>query len=140
VSNYLPPPVVEPGAVHHLGSETSRRMRGLPVWASLHAYGRSGHAAIVARAAELARMMGERIAGLPGFRLMAPVRFNLVCFELVDETGAPDEAAVGAFLERLRADGRVFISPSRFLGRACIRFAILNWRTSEEDLDIAADA
>lgn len=140
ISNYLPPPVVERAAVHHLGSETSRRMRGLPVWASLHAYGRSGHASIVARAAELARQMGERIAGLPGFRLMAPVRFNLVCFELVDEAGAPDERAVSPFLERLKADGRIFISPSRFLGRTCIRFAILNWRTGTKDLEIAADA
>jgi glutamate/tyrosine decarboxylase-like PLP-dependent enzyme len=139
-SNYLPPPAVEPAAVHHLGSETSRRMRGLPVWASLHADGRSGHAAIVERAAELARLMGERIAGLPGFRLMAPVRFNVVCFELVDGSGAPDEGAIDPFLERLRADGRLFVSPSRFLGRRCVRFAILNWRTGGKDLDVAAEA
>lgn len=140
LSHYLPAPSVNPGAIQHLGPETSRRMRGLPVWTSLHAYGRSGHSELVDRCLGLARAMGTRIARLPGFRLMTPVRFNIVCFELVDVHGAPDEAAVTEFVERVRADGRLFIGPSYFLGRACVRFAILNWRTTEADLDIATEA
>jgi len=139
VSTYLPP-VTETVAVQHVAPETSRRMRGLPVWATLQAYGRKGHEAIVERCAALARAVGEQIDAMPGFRLMAPVRFNVVCFELVDDDGTPDEAAVGPFLERLLADGRLFIGPSRFLGRPCIRFALLNWRTTEADVAIAVEA
>ena len=138
VSTYLPAPSASPVAIH--GPETSRRLRGLPIWATLHAYGRSGHAEIVERCLALARLMGERIDGLPGFRLVAPVRYNVVCFELDDESGPADEAEVAAFAARVAADGRVFIGPSRFLGRPCLRFAILNWRTREADLDIAAAA
>ena len=140
VSSYLPGPGAGPN-IQHWGPETSRRLRGLPVSATLHAYGRGGYAAIVERCTSLARAMGERIDALPGFRLMAPVRYNVVCFELIgDDDGWDGEAEVKAFVERVSADGRVFIGPSRFLGRPCIRFAILNWRTKEADLDIAAEA
>ena len=140
LSNYLPAPSASPDAIQHLGPETSRRLRGLPVWASLYAYGRDGHAEIVERCTALAREMGERIHALPGFRLMAPVRYNVVCFELVGDDGPEDEAPVHAFIDRVKADGRLFVGPSRFLGRPCIRFAILNWRTTEADLDIAIEA
>jgi glutamate/tyrosine decarboxylase-like PLP-dependent enzyme len=139
VSTYLPA-VIHTESVEHVAPETSRRMRGLPVWASLHAYGRSGHAEIVERCAGLARAIGGQIDAMPGFRLVAPVRFNVVCFELVDDEGALDGEAIGPFLERLLADGRLFVGPSRFLGRPCVRFAILNWRTTEADLAIAAEA
>src|SRR6185295_541430 len=97
-------------------------------------------AAIVERCIALAQAMGERIDRQPGFRLAAPVRYNVVCFQLVDESGPADEAEVAAFAARVAADGRLFIGPSRFLGRPCLRFAILNWRTREADLDIAAAA
>jgi glutamate/tyrosine decarboxylase-like PLP-dependent enzyme len=140
VSAYLPAPSAAPEAIQHLGPETSRRLRGLPVWTSLRAYGRAGHAEIVERCTGLAKAIGERIGSLPGFRLMAPVRYNVVCFELVGDDGPKDEAAVHAFIDRVKADGRLFVGPSRFLGRPCIRFAILNWRTREADLDIAIEA
>jgi len=140
ISNYLPAPDGEPAVVQHLGPELSRRLRGLPIWATLHAYGRSGYAEMVARCIGLARSIGARIDGLPGFRLLAPVRYNVVCFELIDESGPVGEAETRAFLDRLTADGRLFIGPSIFLGRPCVRFAILNWRTGEADLDIAIEA
>jgi len=139
VSSYLPGPGAGP-AIQHWGPETSRRLRGLAVWATLQAYGRSGYAAIVERCTSLARAMGARVDALPGFRLMAPVRYNVVCFELVGEEGPVSEAEVKCFVDRVSADGRLFLGPSRFLGRPCIRFAILNWRTSEADLDIAVEA
>ena len=95
---------------------------------------------IVGHALEDVDLLGE-VAGEDEPRLLRHVQELVrVARDRIGKLDPVDEGAVEAFLERLRADGRVFISPSRFLGRACIRFAILNWRTSEEDLDIAADA
>jgi 3-hydroxybutyryl-CoA dehydrogenase len=51
------------------------------------------HAGTAESAIAMAEAMGERIDALPGFRLVAPVRYNVVCSELVDEAGEPDPAA-----------------------------------------------
>lgn len=118
----------------HLTPENSRRFRALPSWFSLKAYGKAGFQELVERNVQLASSLGDWLEAQEAFLLLAPVRFNVVCFALeqTEETSA--------FLRRLTEGGKVFLTPSEYQGQVCIRAAFSNWQTSEEDLAIIQQA
>ena len=128
---YLGFPGQNPDFVH-LTPESSRRLRALPAWFSLTAYGRDGHREIVERGVALARSLGERVATLPGLRLLAPVRLNVVCFTL---DGDPDPARVDALARAINATGELFLTPTVYKGVPGLRAAFSNWRTTADDVD-----
>ena len=139
-SAYLPPPTADPLNVQNLSPENSRRLRALPAWATLQAYGRDGYRAIVERCCGLAESLAGRLADEPGFRLLAQVRLNVVCFQLLEAGEPADLAATRAFVDRVTRDGRVRVTASMLWDQPCIRLAFVNWRTREADLDVAMEA
>ncbi|MEU1042480.1 pyridoxal-dependent decarboxylase [Streptomyces sp. NPDC005907] len=135
-SPYLGLPTEDPDFLH-LTPENSRRLRALPSWFSLLAYGREGHREIVERNVALARRLGERIAATPGLRLLAPVRLNVVCFT---PAGDATRERVHALAAAVAASGEAFLTPTVYDGTHALRAAFSNWRTSEADTDLVHDA
>jgi glutamate/tyrosine decarboxylase-like PLP-dependent enzyme len=121
----------------HLTPENSRRLRALPAWLTLMAYGAGGYAEIVERNSDLAQLLGEKVAASTQFKLLAPVRLNTTCFTL---TSLPDFATISRYLEMVRDTGQVFMTPTVYKGQAAIRAAFSNWRTQPEDVEIAWQA
>ncbi|MFD9003554.1 pyridoxal phosphate-dependent decarboxylase family protein [Streptomyces sp. NPDC059582] len=128
-SPYLGPPTDDPDFLH-LTPENSRRLRALPAWVSLMAYGRAGHREIVERNVELARRLGEGVDRTPTLRLLAPVRLNVVCLTLADD---PTQERVDALAAAVAASGETFLTPTVYGGVPALRAAFSNWRTTEED-------
>ncbi len=125
----------------HRAPEGSRRARALVVWATLAAYGRRGHRAVVERHLELAQRLARRIDAEPHFERLAEVPLNIVCFRWhppdAEEDALDDlNRRLGA---ELLADGRVFAGTTVFAGKVAFRPALVNWRTGERDVDMLVD-
>ncbi|MGN9787007.1 pyridoxal phosphate-dependent decarboxylase family protein [Nonomuraea sp. ZG12] len=131
---YLGSPGDDPDFVH-LTPENSRRLRALAAWFTLAAYGREGHAEIVRRDLALASRLGERIAAMPAYRLLAPVRLNVVCFTL-----AGDPTGIGRVAQAVTDSGEAFLTTTVYDGVPALRAAFSSWRTTEDDVDRVAKA
>lgn len=118
--------------------ENSRRFRALPVWFTLMAYGREGYRQLVESSIAHANAFADAIVATGYFHLAAPVRLNTVCFTLAEEPAA----VIGRdqFLQQLNETGTVFMTPTTYAGKACIRAAFVNYRTGAEDIGIALEA
>jgi len=125
-----------PSDLSHRTPEDSRRFRALPAWMTLIAYGRSGYRELVARCCSLAQQLAQGLESSPRFALLAPVHLNIVCFTLRGANAAQRDR----FLEALKADGRVLLTPTFFAGTPAIRAAFVNWSTSEQDIPIILNA
>ncbi|MBD2767288.1 aspartate aminotransferase family protein [Hymenobacter sp. BT664] len=128
---YLGPLGERPDFVH-LTPENSRRFRALPVYLSLLAYGRAGIADIVVRNCAQAAALGTLLEASPAFRLLAPVRLNVVCFTLTGPN--PAGSHIKQVLERVRDSGEAFLTPTVYAGTPGIRAAFSNWRTELPDV------
>lgn len=113
--------------------ENSRRLRALPVWFSLVAYGKEGYQDIIENSAALALHFGNALIEDDNFELLAPIRLNNVCFTL---KGNHNQENVSTFLTHLNDKGKVFMTPTFYEGRKGIRASFVNWRTTENDVKI----
>ncbi len=138
---YLPGPDDPRGGYGLLGPESSRRARALPIWATLAAYGRAGYRALVERHCDLAAHLAATVDAAPDLERLADVPLNVVCFRYRPPgLTEPELDTVNRRLgEALLDDGRVFAGGTVYGGRAALRPAISNWRTTAADLDLLVD-
>ena len=125
----------------YLGPEGSRRARSLAVWATLRAYGRAGYRDIVERHLDLAQRVARAVDRAPDLERLGPAPLNIVCFRYRPE-GAPEQKLddlnrrIG---EAILEDGRVYVGTTEYEGRIAFRPAIVNWQTTEGDVDLLVD-
>nr|WP_315198481.1 pyridoxal-dependent decarboxylase [uncultured Flavobacterium sp.] len=116
--------------------ENSRRLKALPVWFSLLAYGKQGFKDIVENSVARALQFDSFITQNENFELLAPTRLNNVCFTLA---GEHNQQKVNLFLTHLNDKGRVFMTPTVYQNHKGIRASFVNWRTTENDIKIVIE-
>jgi glutamate/tyrosine decarboxylase-like PLP-dependent enzyme len=115
--------------------ESSRRARVVPIYAALRSLGRAGVAELVGRNCAQARRMAQRLAEIPGARIVNDVVLNQVLLQL---PGGDDvnRAAVAA----VQRDGTCWLGGTTWNDRYVLRVSVSNWSTTDEDIDRSADA
>jgi glutamate/tyrosine decarboxylase-like PLP-dependent enzyme len=113
--------------------ESSRRARGVPIYAALRSLGRQGVALLVERCCALARRAAAQLAARPGVRVLNDVVLNQV---LVRFEGPGDgDALTRAVIARVQREGTCWLGGTRWRGQEAMRVSVSNWSTTEVDMD-----
>lgn len=108
----------------------TRRARGLPLWFSLATYGAAVYREAITAAIDLAEGIADEIERRPEVALVRRPQLGVVVFERVGW----DKPDYDRWSARLLDDQHAFVTPSSHAGRVNARFAILNPRTTFDDL------
>jgi glutamate/tyrosine decarboxylase-like PLP-dependent enzyme len=124
--------------------EWSRRARGFPTYAALRQLGRQGIAELVDRCCANAAALVERIGRLEGAEVVWQPRINqgMVRF-LAPGLSAGEEdhdRFTDAVIRRVLESGEAFFLGTTWRGRRAMRVSVLNWQTSEADVERAIAA
>jgi aromatic-L-amino-acid/L-tryptophan decarboxylase len=114
------------------GPALGRRFRALKLWAVIRCYGRFGLQERIREHVRLAQLFASWVEAEPGWEVVAPVPFSVVCFR---REGSDEENL--AIVERANATGEVFLSPTVLRDRAVLRLAVGNVRTTADDVERA---
>lgn len=124
------------------GLQLSRGFRALKVWLSVKEHGLDRFGRLIDRNIAQAQELAALIAREPDLELLAPVATNIVCFRY-NPGGLDDErlnALNSELLIRLHESGIAAPSYTTLHGRYCLRAAIVNYRTTSDDLPVLVQA
>ena len=123
------------------GLQLGRRFRALKLWMVIRAFGVSGLRDRIRYHCALAEELAGWIRAEPGFEVVAPVPFSVVCFRYSRGKGSPedDDRLNERLMAEVNAAGPVFLSHTKLKGRMVLRVAIGNLRTTREHVKRAWD-
>ena len=121
-------PTVAAREPFHYTPESSRRARGVEIWAALRSLGRNGLAALVERNCAMAARIADALRDA-GHDVLNDVILNQVLVSFGD--GDTTNRVVAAVQE----DGTCWCGPTVWQGRAAMRISVSSWATTEEDVD-----
>ena len=121
----------DPRAVNLMdyGVPLGRRFRALKLWFVMRSYGHEGLAATIREHVRLARCFASQVEGDVRFEIVAPVHFSVVNFRY---KGSDEENR--RILERVNADGGVFLSSTVLNGKFTLHLAVGNYQTGERHI------
>jgi aromatic-L-amino-acid/L-tryptophan decarboxylase len=122
------------------GLQLSREFRALKVWMSIKEHGLDRFGRMIARNVEQAHYFADLVENEPTLERMAPVGMDIVCFRF--NPGGMEDEALSALnkeiLMQLHEQGIAAPSYTTLQGRYCLRIAIANHRSRQEDFDLLA--
>ena len=110
--------------------DSSRRARGLDVWAALRQLGASGLADLIDRHCEQAQWLAGQLS-LAGVEVLNDVVLNQVVVAF------GDDARTKRVIAALQASGDCWCGGTRWRGREAMRISVSSWATTQDDLEIS---
>jgi len=123
------------------GLQLSRQFRALKVWMSIKEHGLDRFGRMMTRNVKQAHYLGQLIEKEQDMELLAPIGLNIVCFRF--NPGKLDDETLNALnkeiLIQLQEQGICAPSYTTLHGRYCLRAAIANHRSIQDDFDVLVE-
>jgi glutamate/tyrosine decarboxylase-like PLP-dependent enzyme len=127
---------LEPGArrepMYHT-PESSRRARGVELWAALKSLGRSGLCALIERTCAHAQRFARELR-IAGFEVLNEVEIN----QLLVSFGRPETTR--EVIRRVQAEGTCWCGGTVWQGKAAMRISVSSWATTDADVERSIQA
>ncbi len=120
------------------GPELSRRFRALKVWVALAHAGTLALGEAVERNVACANHLADIVRRSEDFELMA-AGLSIVCFRYRPAGGQESDALNEAIMARVQRNGTSYLSGAKVGGRFALRACVLNFRTTEADIEVLVD-
>lgn len=121
--------------------EYSRRARGFATYAALRSLGSDGVAELVDRTCGLAERMADRLRTADvGVEILNDVVLDQVLVRFQPPDGGDADAWTRTVIGRVQADGTCWLGGTTWHGMAAMRISVINWSTTEADIDRSAEA
>jgi glutamate/tyrosine decarboxylase-like PLP-dependent enzyme len=124
--------------------EWSRRGRGFATYAAIRQMGRNGIAAMIDRCCAHAAAIVEGIGQLSGAAVLWRPQINQGLVGFLDPrpgaTDADHDRFTDSVIQRIVGDGDAFFTGTTWRGRRAMRVSVLNWSTSESDVERTIEA
>ncbi|MEL6362099.1 MAG: pyridoxal-dependent decarboxylase [Pseudomonadota bacterium] len=119
--------------------EWSRRGRAIPVYAALRELGRAGVESMIDRCCTHCFNIVTRIGALPCARALSIPELNqgLIRFERSNASDAENDQFTDDVTYAINATGGAFFTPATWRGMRAMRVSVVNWRTTDKDVDRA---
>lgn len=124
--------------LHEYGLQTSRGFGALKVWMALMEHGTAKFGRLIDQNIAQARTLADLVRSNPPLELMLEPELNIVCLRYAPAGAAEDglRALNSEIMIRLQETGVAALSDTVIGGRHCLRAAICNHRTRDEDLGL----
>ena len=113
--------------------ESSRRARGLEVWAAIASLGRDGVAELVERCCRHAQSFAEGLRGA-GCQVLNDVVLNQVLVSF------GDDRTTSEVIRRVQRDGTCWCGGTLWGGRTAMRISVSSWATTSDDVERSLEA
>ncbi len=108
------------------GIQLGRRFRALKMWFVIRSYGLEGIKSTIQKHLDLTKTFSDLLEKDKDFELLAPVRFNLVCFRY--NPGNFDDLELNSIneklMERINSSGKAFLTHTKLNGKYTLRVVI----------------
>ena len=119
------------------GPELSRPFRALELWMLIKFAGAKQLGEMIERNIACARHFEAQVNASEDFEMLAPVELSVFCFRYAPGGFEGDLDALNQrILVQLQRGGSSYLSNARVHGRFALRGCVLNYRTTERDMEI----
>jgi glutamate/tyrosine decarboxylase-like PLP-dependent enzyme len=118
------------------GIQQTRGFKALKLWMVMQQIGIDGYKQSITRDIALAKSLQAKIQARPDFELVAAGPLSATCFLYHPANVTDVEALNRKLIQLVQAEGQVFLTGTELEGRYALRACIVNFRTTEADLDL----